>query len=214
MRLLHRNHSQPLILTPFCQSSMELEGRLSVPKMEHCDRVRVPVMNIPVQKRRKWKEKKEVTGWSQEIKISSKQASVALGSAFWPWGSDLGVILPFSWKVSHILRLGCGFFLSKTFSLLFCSSWGCLFTLCYGGCLSSLGNYCISCRFVVTLGGSEFRLFLCDHLEPSLRHSLLSLWDRLQGSTDSSAVRLKTFKEATFELCVICHIYDCFKFFV
>ena len=41
-------------------------------------------------------EKKEVTGWSQEIKISSKQSSVALGSAFWLWGSDLGVILPFS----------------------------------------------------------------------------------------------------------------------
>ena len=47
------NHSQPLILTPFHQSSLELEGRLSVPKMEHCDRVSVPVMNIPVQKRRK-----------------------------------------------------------------------------------------------------------------------------------------------------------------
>lgn len=137
---------------------------------------------------------------------------MALGSAFWPWGSDLGVILPFSWKVSHVLRLGCGFFLSKTFSLLFCSSWGCLFTLCCGGCLSNLGNYCISCRFVVSLGGSELRLFLCDHLEPSLCHSLLSLWDRLQGSTDSSAVRLKTFKEATFELCVICHIYDWLNF--
>ena len=59
-----------------------------------------------------------------------------------------------------------------------------------------------------SLGGREFRLFLCYHLGFSLRHSLLSLWDRLQGSTDSSAVRPKTFKEATFELCVICHIYD------
>ena len=166
-------------------------------------------MKFPVQKRRKWKGKKELL-------VGPKKLKFLAHNALWLWALPSGLevltlessFLFLERYLSHILRLGWGFFLSKAFSLLFCSSRGCLFTLCCGGCLSSWGNYCISCRFVVSLGGPEFRLFPCDHLGSSLRHSLLSLWDRLQGSTDSSAVRPKTFKEATFELCVICHIYD------
>ena len=124
-------------------------------------------------------------------------SSIAFQSqVFWGLASpvqDLGVGMPDVKLKSLLLRenihtfvippncrlpqLGCGFFLGKPICLpflpiLMLSFYPWLWRLClssfqipFRGCYSIHG-----CRFVVSVGGGKFRIFLCCHLEQCTRH--------------------------------------------